>query len=150
TPGFPVTITSAGSYRLTGNLDLRSLASPENVTAILVNTNNVILDLEGFAIFGPTTCTGSPPAGDLTCAPIGSGNGIRASLISTITIKNGIVNGLGGPGVYCGGGCLITALHVENCGDGGIFAMDGSVIGGNTVRRNRLSGINSILNGGTT
>jgi hypothetical protein len=48
-PGFPVTISRPGSYRLSGNLDV---ANPDT-TAIEITANNVTLDLNGFTIQGP-------------------------------------------------------------------------------------------------
>ena len=56
TPGFPVTISAAGSYRLTGNLTVPAL----NTTAISITANYVTLDLGGFLVSGPNTCFGSP------------------------------------------------------------------------------------------
>jgi hypothetical protein len=44
-PGFPVTISQSGSYRLTGNLVV-----PAYVDGINVNASNVTLDLNGFSI----------------------------------------------------------------------------------------------------
>jgi hypothetical protein len=52
-PGFPVTISQAGSYRLTGNLSVADV----NTTAILITAENVTLDLNGFTISGPNACT---------------------------------------------------------------------------------------------
>jgi hypothetical protein len=36
TPGFPAWLNLEGSYRLTGNLDVRGETNPQNVTAIVV------------------------------------------------------------------------------------------------------------------
>src|SRR5437870_3755247 len=54
--GFPVTISVAGSYRLSGNLTVPDA----NTTAILVTVDNVTIDLNGFSIIGPTVCVGMP------------------------------------------------------------------------------------------
>ena len=48
-PGFPVSITRPGSYRLTSNL-----RSPSAV-AIEIAADNVSLNLNGFAVIGPNT-----------------------------------------------------------------------------------------------
>src|SRR5262245_11599909 len=45
-PGFPVTITQPGSYRLAGNLTVPTVF----VTAIQITADDVTLDLNGFAI----------------------------------------------------------------------------------------------------
>ena len=50
-PGFPVDIALPGSYRLTSNLDLRSI----NASAIRVTSSfpGAEIDLNGFALLGP-------------------------------------------------------------------------------------------------
>src|ERR1700736_4647436 len=53
--GFPFKIAKPGSYRLASNL-----AVPANVDAIDISADNVNLDLNGFTIAGPVTCTGGP------------------------------------------------------------------------------------------
>src|SRR5712692_4005736 len=62
-PGFPVTISVPGSYRLSGNLTVPDA----NTTAIQVTADNVTLDLNGFSIIGPTVCVGT------SCSPTGTG-----------------------------------------------------------------------------
>src|SRR5262245_24689246 len=56
TPGFPATLSLPGSYRLTGNLDLRGEPSPPNTTAVEITAKDVTLDLNGFAIIGNAVC----------------------------------------------------------------------------------------------
>src|SRR2546423_9959248 len=97
TPGFPVTISLPGSYRLASNLTVPD----SDTTAIRITAANVTLDLNGFAILGPTTCsrTGSPPPGFLNCF-IGSGNGVESFIASSevpsnIAVINGTVRGMG-------------------------------------------------------
>src|ERR1700704_150875 len=51
-PGFPVTISQPGSYRLSGNLTVPDI----NTTAIEITAENVTLDLNGFSIVGPFVC----------------------------------------------------------------------------------------------
>jgi len=97
-PGFPVTISQPGSYRLTGNLTVSDL----NTTAIQITADSVTLDLNGFSIIGPTLCPRSPAT---TCPPSGTGTGIEAaSDVSTgqpptgprgIRVLNGSVRGVG-------------------------------------------------------
>src|SRR5438477_1054895 len=53
TPGFPVTISQSGSYRLSGSLTVPDM----NTTAIQITADNVTLDLNGFSIIGPVACT---------------------------------------------------------------------------------------------
>ena len=48
-PGFPVTISRPGSYRLSGNLEV----TDPDITAIEITADHVTLDLNGFSIQGP-------------------------------------------------------------------------------------------------
>ncbi len=148
--GFPVNITQPGSYRLTGNLDVRVAPNPQNVDAIDVGANDVSIDLNGFAIYGPTVCTGTPPTTLLSCTPQGVGRGIDAGIRNNVSVFGGTVNGAGSYGIYCGFGCRIERMHVENSGLEGITAADGSLIFGNTSRRNQNRGIQTSSQGGLT
>jgi hypothetical protein len=49
-PGFPVTISEAGSYRLSSDLIV-----PAGATGIWIDTNDVTLDLNGFSLIGDST-----------------------------------------------------------------------------------------------
>src|SRR5689334_9768577 len=53
-PGFPVTISVPGSYRLTGNIALTDLSA----NVIEITADNVTIDLNGFSLIGPVVCTG--------------------------------------------------------------------------------------------
>src|SRR5438270_1570559 len=55
-PGFPVTISVPGSYRLSGNL----MVPDAHTSAISITADHVTIDLNGFSIIGPTVCTGRP------------------------------------------------------------------------------------------
>jgi hypothetical protein len=74
-PGFPVSLTLPGSYRLTGNLDISAQPSAENLTAIEILSSFVTLDRNGFALLGPTISSGSPTS---SCSPLGTGDGISS------------------------------------------------------------------------
>jgi len=80
--GFPVTITTRGNYILTSNITL------ENTTqsAILVHTDNVMIDMKGFGIFGPNVCTGINAEHSYRV-------GIRVRAGSTISNSNSNFNG---------------------------------------------------------
>jgi hypothetical protein len=82
-PGWPVTIDSPGSYRLTGNLTL-----PDgSTTAIEVTAGSVSIDLNEFEI----ACSGS-------CG--GPGAGIEASSrFGSITVANGRIIDMGTTGI---------------------------------------------------
>lgn len=51
-PGFPVTITAPGHYRLTSDLVV-----PAGTDGIVIRADNVVIDLNGFAIRGPAKCS---------------------------------------------------------------------------------------------
>src|SRR4051794_26927322 len=74
TPGFPITISAAGSYRLSGNLTI----SDANTSAIVITAENVTLDLNGFAILGPVVCT--VPVETTVCNSSGTGVGIAGGV----------------------------------------------------------------------
>ncbi len=57
TPGFPVTISQPGSYRLTSGLNSTNTGVP--IVRIEVS-GSVKLDLNGFSITGPNECSGVP------------------------------------------------------------------------------------------
>src|SRR5512144_1730857 len=81
-PGFPVTISQPGSYRLSGNLTVPDA----NTTAIDITSSDVTIDLNGFAIIGPTVCGGFP----IACTPTGTGIGIHTFDSNRITVRNGV------------------------------------------------------------
>ena len=88
-PGnFPIVICQPGSYRLAGNLTVASTSNAINITS-----GGVTLDLNGFAIMGPGSC--SLPNGKLLCTG-SAGNGIfvnnqSGGLIQSFAIRNGTV-----------------------------------------------------------
>jgi hypothetical protein len=158
TPGFPATLSLPGSYRFTGNLDVRGETSPEDVTAVTVTSDNVSLDLNGFAIIGPVTCTVNPT----NCTPAGQGSGVDTSN-TNITVRNGTIRGMGQYGVRSlGQDARVEALQsienraigiflflggrAERCeasrnGGDGIRMMAGAIAVANEVAQNGVDGI---------
>ena len=135
--GFPFVIGQPGSYRLTGNLNV-----DEATTAIRITAKNVTVDLNGFAITGPTVCSGTPPITPFTCTPTGSGGGIVAEGSSeTTTVLNGTVRGMGGAGISVGGHARLEGVHAISNGGGGIGASFSSVVAGNVANSNGGAGI---------
>ena len=158
--GFPVTISRAGSYRLTSNLDVTGLPSPEDITVLHITASNVTVDLNQFTILGATSCTGIP----VGCIPSsGSGVGIKVEVpAGWATVLNGTIRGMGAAGIDLGqngrvDGAVLTQnrvwginslanLLVRNCrvtqnGTVGIQAGAFAVIGGNAVQGNGGYGI---------
>jgi hypothetical protein len=156
TPGFPVTISVPGSYRLSSNLT----APDANTDAIDITASHVTIDLNGFSIIGPTVCS----LNQNTCSPNnGSGVGISGySNTSNIAVLNGDIHGMGSQGIILlgfgrvenvhvssngyagisvGEGSKVSSCVVSNNGSDGISALPGAVISGNTTNHNRNDGI---------
>lgn len=89
--GFPFKITQPGSYKLSGNLAVSAV----NVDGIDIEANNVTLDLNGFTISGPVSCTFSPNTGKVSCNQSSTGTGVNDNLNSGVTLRNGSVSGFG-------------------------------------------------------
>jgi len=135
--GFPFNIDTAGSYRLTSNLVYTS----PNTVAIRVREGGAgsTIDLNGFAIIGPTNCAVSPE-GPIACVNTGNGDAIQ-SLASAdgVTVKNGRVQGAGRAGInLLGDHGSVRNVHATQNGATGIR----TVVGG-TLADNRAD-----LNGG--
>ena len=138
TPLFPVRIQESGSYRLTSNLTVPD----ENTTAITIAADDVTLDLNGFAISGPTECTGDT----VICSPTGSGVGVSRNFPAdrNATVINGTVRGMGSHGIDLGpiqGGRVEGVSAISNGGVG--IAAGGVVVQGNTACLNGDDGIRS-------
>lgn len=141
TPGFPVTISEPGSYRLTSNLTVPSVAT----TVIQITADNVTLDLNGFSIIGPNVCTSNP----ITCTALGGGIGIMAvsegvPSPANVRVMNGMVRGMGGHGIRMMGDSTVVerVLAVSNGGPG-IVVGNGRVIDSEA----RLSGSGTAIVG---
>jgi hypothetical protein len=117
-PGWPVTLSNPGRYVLTGNLDVRNEADPVNTDAIVIvssgSTTDVTLDLNGFEIRGPVTCTGTPVT---SCsAASGQGDGITVTNNVRLTVRQGAIVGMGNSGIRCASvsaSCRIEDVRVE-------------------------------------
>jgi hypothetical protein len=109
--GFPYTITQRGSYKLSGNLVL-----PSDTHGIVIASDNVTIDLNGFAIIGLAECAGGPLCG---VSP-GNGHGIIAGTDApaksyrNLTVRNGTIRGMGRDGVHLlANSVLVEYLHVH-------------------------------------
>jgi len=153
--GFPVTISTPGSYRLTSNV----VVSDADTSAITVGTSDVTLDLGGYAIAGPVSCTGSSSS-NLVCTPsAGTGIGVTRSTtaVTAVTVRNGSIRGMGFRGVSLGEQTIASELRlnanratgiavgaasiVRDCeltrnGNVALIAGDGSLIARNTATIN--------------
>lgn len=133
-PGYPVEIAQPGSYRLTGDLQVPD----ENSTAILVQSDDVSIDLNGFAVRGVTTC--SFVGGGVTCSPTGSGRGVDGGARDRLTVRHGVIRGMGGDGLFLGESARVEGLAVEENGGVGVLLQSGRA-SAVTARLNGLSGI---------
>ena len=138
TAGFPVTLSNtSGSYRLTSDLSV----STSSAVAIEITDSRVTLDLNGFAILGPGSCSNIPP----NCSGNLGTQGIRTRSDQPVRIRNGTLTG------------LLTAINVLSSTssvaleDLNIEANGGTAVfftgaGASTVRNCRISrnGINGV------
>lgn len=114
-PGFPVTVTSAGSYVLTSNL---AVGNP-TTSAIVITADDVDLDLHGFEVAGPVTCTGQ--GSTLSCTFSGSaGRGIDAGAGQRTSVRDGFVRGFAAAGIATGEGGRLQDLSVDSIAGSGI------------------------------
>jgi hypothetical protein len=124
--GFPYKITQPGSYKLSGNLVV-----PASADGIDVQVNNVTIDLNGFTISGPATCTGS--GSGISCGQFTSTVGIDGPINhSGLAVRNGSVVGFY-TGVYAGG---VNNLVEEINTTGNVLGID---VSNAVVRRNTSS-----------
>ena len=129
-PGFPVTITQGGRYRLTSDLDMQvaspaahglEIASPED--------SSVDLDFGGFSLDGRGRCTGNPVT---SCTSFVNGGltGISASDGIVVRIHDGTVRGMQGPGLGLtglAGGSSFENVTVTECNTAG-FSFAGIIL----------------------
>ena len=136
--GFPVFL-NAGSYRLTSNITV-----PDANTDAIRMDDGATLDLAGFSLLGPTTCTGAPAA----CTGTGAGDGILVSG-QNVTIRNGHIAGFGEFGIRGDEGMRVENVTLERNGVDGINTQGGGVqIVGCKANRNGSHGIYAAYQGG--
>lgn len=135
--GFPVTISAAGSDRLTSNL----VVPNENTSGITIGISDVSVDLSGFSISGPVVCNGLTAV----CTPSsGTGSGVASTSpsFSAHSVRNGIVSGMGSYGVsLTGAQGEVTNLRARSNRLHGISVSWGSTVSGNTSHSNVAHGI---------
>jgi hypothetical protein len=127
-PGYPVTLSEPGSYVLTA-----SLVTTGADTAIEITTDDVSLDLNGFAVecrlFLSLPCSG--------------GTGIAGAGRDNVRLANGSVRGHGGDGVVLGDGAHVEDVRiVDNLGDGLSVGAE-AVVGSCLARGNTGAGISA-------
>jgi hypothetical protein len=161
-PGFPVTITEPGSYRLSSNL---VLPAGSFAAGFSIETNDVSLDLNGFSIIGATT-----PYTDgifIFGANVEIRNGTvrdfgrhgvfarNAGKCFSCTDAEGvrivdvraISNGLNGIRIESQGG-LVDGCSAHTNGSVGILAYQGALVKNSVARANVSYGIFGLSNTG--
>ena len=141
TSGFPITITEPGSYRLTSNI----VGFSTTTDVIQINSDNVTLDLNGFSIIGPRTCTGDNDT--LVCTNSGmTAHAVSAVSRKNIIVKNGTVKGFD-TGISltasASRGNLVENIHSSE-NEFGITVING-MVNNSVANRNLDTGINNGL-----
>lgn len=88
TAGYPIMLSRPGHYKLMGNLTV-----PAGFNGIEIQAPDVTLDLNGFTVAGPASCTRDSASAVVTCQTAGGGNGIVITADGGVTIQGGTVRG---------------------------------------------------------
>lgn len=137
--GLPVTITTSGTYALTGNLNVTGTSTD----AIAVAVNDVTIDMKGFRITGPISCSGTPT----TCTPAATGGtGIDGwgSSPSNLVVRNGSITGMG-TGLLLSYDGRAESIKALRNGIAGIRARSGAAVIDSTGTSNGGLGIEASL-----
>jgi hypothetical protein len=115
TPGFPVTISQSGSYKLSSNL----VVTDPDAEAIRITADNVTLDLNGFSIIGPSVCNGQGGTATTSCTVSNVQSiGIDALEQIGITIVNGYIRGMGFEALVCLGDAHVEGIQATHNASG--------------------------------
>ncbi|MBW2493600.1 MAG: hypothetical protein JRE43_02520 [Deltaproteobacteria bacterium] len=146
TPGFPVTIASAGSYRLTTNL---AVPNADTSGIDITTDDGVMLDLGGFVISGTNDCNGYPAV----CSEAGSGSGVDSHVpdpsepgdfifAKNVTLRNGILRGHGNAGARLGSFAHVEGVEAIGNRWYGLRVGDHSIVRDNRIVQNGWVGLN--------
>jgi hypothetical protein len=128
---FPIVINQPGSYKLAANLTVSDPAA----AAILINVPNVTIDLNGFHIQGPNSCTSDWTTKAVTCAlpfnETASGILSKEGVTFNVNVSNGSVRGFAGHGVRVVGN--LTDLGASHNSGSGIVGNSGTMTRVNAV-----------------
>lgn len=116
-PGYPITLSAAGSHRLTSNLLVPDL----DTTAIEVLADDVSIDLAGFVIRNRVDCRPD-------CGAPGNGDAVVASGRENLSLRNGSVVGMGRSAVRAGDLATIEGLRAIGQGGSAIVLGDRSAV----------------------
>jgi hypothetical protein len=134
-PGYPITISQPGSYKLTGNLTV-----PADEFGILILAENVTLDLNGYTVRGPMNCTRTVSTKEVSC-PYYNVNAVgNLATQKDVVVRNGMVRGFASNGVWLQQSGTVDEVHAEMNGDGGINVSAG-LVSRSVARNNANHGI---------
>ena len=122
-PGFPVTLSAPGSYKLAGNLQV-----PAGRNGIVVAADNITIDLNGFQL-----------AGGLAAA-----NGVveASANRSGVTVRNGTIFGFTKNGIRgTGSNLTVENMRIVNVGANGIAAGHFLQVRDSNLWRSGLNGV---------
>ena len=127
-PGYPITISRPGRYRLSSDLLV-----PPHADGIVITAPNVTLDLNGHRVRGPVRCTHSAASRAVACdwqVESSPRAGIDASAAPNSVLRNGSVTGFAGMGIHHGDAALLENLEVSgNAGAGIVGAVRAAPVG---------------------
>jgi hypothetical protein len=146
-PGFPVSITQSGSYRLTSNLEIDS----NGLNGIEIASGDVTLDLSGFSVNGPSIAslaTGIKATGDGVVVRNGGVSGFLngITLLDKSSVEKIVVGttesqaGALDYGIRVGKMSMVkdSSVYLPGGGSGtGVFAEEGSIVLNNRIRAGR-------------
>lgn len=132
--GFPVTVDAPGSYVLTSNLN----TTLEADGAIQITADDVTLDLNGFTIAGPVTCTGS--GSTLDCGSGIGGTGVDSTGDGTV-VMNGVVRGFASDGIDLDISCRVEDVTVTENRSAGLRIDDDCIAVGVIASLNAATGV---------
>ena len=141
-PGFPLTLSRPGHYRLTSDL-----AVPADTAGIVISGPGVTLDLGGHRVGGTVRC--GIPAGSATLrcdepSQFSAKVGISTVAATGAVIRNGSVAGFPGLGIHYGEATVLSNLRVvsnSGVGIGGGWYAAGGRLSNVRVERNGGPGI---------
>jgi hypothetical protein len=122
---FPKKLKKSGSYLQVTNITIPAKNTTSD--AVDITASNVTVDLQGYTISGPGA---------------GTGVGINASGMSNVTIQNGIIVGMGGPGIILGPNSVVRNVQVINNGGDGIDCGPSCLITSSVISGNTGTGLN--------
>jgi hypothetical protein len=145
-PGFPVTISESGSYRLSGNLEV----TQQFTSAIEVDASDVSIDLNGFnirSVAGSDSGYGIAEDGSTIRRGIAIRNGtitgfsigIRLVRFEQIAVEHTIVHDNANIGIWVGANSRVSGNTVSRNGNSGIVAGLDSLVTGNTAAKNGIN-----------